>query len=134
MAEQGLSSPEFQIVNEATTLSYINFLEGFLQGIWAPAPNKPGPGRNESDGVDMNVDYSAELALYIADPQALMRRLDLVLCAGRLTEVQHQRILALMTAQSPPGSLTGYPVDVLHRLIASIVLLVMITPEYLVQQ
>ena len=63
-----------------------------------------------------------------------MRRLDLVLCAGRLTEVQHQRILALMTAQSPPGSLTGYPVDVLHRLIASIVLLVMITPEYLVQQ
>ena len=134
MAERGLTNPEFQIVNEATTLSYINFLEGHLQGIWTPAPDTPAPVRNSSDGVDINVDYSAELALYVADPSALLQRLDLVLCAGRLPAAQQRRLSAALTAIYPPRDLVDYPADVRHRAIAAAVLLVMIAPEYLVQQ
>jgi uncharacterized protein (DUF1800 family) len=134
MAAAGLTVPEFQIVNESTTLSYINFLESSLQGIWTPAPDKPGPGRNASDGVDINVDYRAELALLLTDPPALMQKLNLVLCAGRLSQVQQERILSAITATYNLRELPTYPVEVQHRAIATAVLLVMITPDFLVQQ
>ena len=111
LAGASLVAPEFQITNESTVASYVNFMQSTIQSGFA----------------DVQADYASELAL-AADPQALLDRLNLLLCAGRLGSDVLQTIrnaIGTIAVASSAGQLS--------RVHASI-LLVMASPQYIVQR
>lgn len=73
--EAGLTTPEFQIVNEGGSLGYINFMTDFIL-------DRTGGG----DGPEIfEPDYSTEIAL-AADPVALVAHLNLLLTGNSMTQ------------------------------------------------
>lgn len=134
MASLQYTAPEFQLVNESTTASYINYLENILyQGMWVRAPelitspDKP----TATDGHDIVPNYAAELAL-VGNPLALFRRLNLLLCAGQLSDTTLNELVTLFannegtTQSSPDNSKRSY--------VAKAIMFVMCCSEYLVQK
>lgn len=94
IAEEGLLSPELQILSEITVVSAANFLESGTRVAFS--------------GGDVRLDFSVEQAL-AGNPAALLDRLDLLLMYGQMskdsdpqTQDMRQRILAhLNTVASP---------------------------------
>ena len=128
------TAPEFQLVNESTTASYVNYLENILyQGMWVRAPelitspDNPTP----TDGPDIVPNYAAELAL-VGNPQALFRRLNLLLCAGQLSEATLNEMITLFTTYE--GSNASSPDNVKRSYVAKAIMFVMCSAEYLVQK
>ncbi|MEO1405407.1 MAG: DUF1800 family protein [Pseudomonadota bacterium] len=80
-ADAGLVTPEFQIVTEGNTLGYVNFMTGFVLDSFSG-----GDGNNLFE-----TDFSAELALSETS-DALVDRLDVLLTAGRMTDVEKDMI------------------------------------------
>lgn len=98
MGSSGATAPEFQIVNESTVAAWTNLLLSFThKGFWVSAPNQPGFGNNATDGNDIVPDYTAEKAL-VTNPQALVDRLNLLLCADQLSPATVQLIVAGLQA------------------------------------
>jgi hypothetical protein len=86
MAQTGATAPEFQIVNESTVSAWANWLVGHvLRGFYVTAPESPAIPDHDTptDGIDIAIDYTAELALVLS-PDALVNRLNRLLCAGQL--------------------------------------------------
>ena len=133
MAASKSTVPEFQLVNESTTASWVNFMQNIVRsGIWVRAPelitspDAPTP----TDGYDIVPDYSAELAL-VGNPDALVARLNLLLCAGQLSASTVSMIVAALgtdktTITSPDNSKRSY--------VAKAIMFVMCGAEYLVQK
>jgi uncharacterized protein (DUF1800 family) len=111
IATGGLVAPEFQITNESSVAGYLNYM---LTAI--------GSGHN-----DIRPGYAAELAL-AGDAAALVERLNRLLCAGQLSEATRSLITTTITGM--PGSGTT---DKTQRVQAA-VMLVMASPDYLVQR
>ena len=111
IAGGGLVAPEFQITNESSVAGYLNYM---LTAI--------GSGHN-----DIRPNYSAELAL-AGDAAALVDRLNRLLCAGQLSEPTRSLITTTIAAMA--GSSTA---DKTQRVQAA-VMLVMASPDYLVQR
>ncbi len=111
LASQKLVAPEFQITNETSVVGYLNFMQG----------------RINSTSGDIVPDYSPELAL-VDQPVALLDRLNLILAAGSLSAAT---LSSIVTAVSTIASTSD--ANRKNRLYAAI-LLVMATPEYLVQK
>jgi uncharacterized protein (DUF1800 family) len=114
IAAAGLQAPEFQLHNETTTAGYLNFMEWMTNGAYADV--RPG--------------YAALLPL-AHDLPALLSWLNLRLAANQLSSVTLARIRgALATlnvaADSPDSSKMA--------LAASACLLVLASPEYLIQK
>ncbi len=110
LAAQKLTAPEFQINNETTMVGWVNFAQKFIEF-----------GRN-----DCEPNYNDELAL-AKDPEALVRRVSLLLAADSLSTATLGTIadaVKTIKADKRDGKL--------DRVYASIHL-VMCTPEYLVQ-
>ena len=133
MAFSKATAPEFQLVNESTTASYINYLQNFLyQGMYVRAPELiTSPDTSTpTDGPDIVPDYSAELAL-VGNPAGLINRLNLLLCAGQLsTETVNMMVRAL----SEDGA-SIYSADNTKRsYVAKAIMFVMCCSEYLVQK
>ena len=116
IASNKLVAPEFQLVNESSVGSYLNFMQNVL-------PN----GFNNKDVV---ASYAAEKAL-VLDPAALVRRLNLLLTGNQLMPAT---VTLITTALGTPN-LTAASSDgaKLNRICAAI-LMVMGSPEYLVQK
>lgn len=116
LAAQGLTAPEFQLTHESSVAGYLNFMTTVIKsgyrttvgGLAAPA-------------------YAAELAL-VNDPPALLNRLNLLLCAGQLSADTISTIVTAITSIS-----TSTVAGQLNRVNAAI-LLVMASPEYLIQK
>ncbi|MDT8999109.1 DUF1800 domain-containing protein [Paucibacter sp. APW11] len=111
LGSQAVTAPEFQLCNESTVAAYLNFMQSVL-----PA----GLG-------ELKPDYSAELPL-ATDAPALVNRHALLLAADGLSTVTRQSIsnaVGSIKADTETGRL--------NRVLASI-LLVMASPEYLVQK
>lgn len=124
-------APEFQLVNESSVGGYLNYLQGVIRnGIFVNAPDLPQSASNASNGFDITAAYTTELAL-VLDPAALVRRLNLLLCAGQLSAATQTLIVGALNATV----LTAGSSDSakLNR-IASAVLLVMASSEYLIQK
>jgi hypothetical protein len=90
------------------------------------SPDAPTP----TDGYDIVPDYSAELAL-VGNPDALVARLNLLLCAGQLSGATVSMIVAALgtdktTTTSTDNSKRSY--------VAKAIMFVMCCPEYLVQK
>ena len=82
------------------------------------------------NGYDITATYSAELAL-VTDATALVRRLNLVLCAGQMSEANQNLIIGALNAT--PVTATSTDSVKLNR-VAAAVLMVMGCSEYLIQK
>ncbi|QIQ85262.1 DUF1800 domain-containing protein [Erythrobacter sp.] len=116
-AAADLVAPEFQIVNETTAASYINFMERTIDGRggWM---------------FDVRATYAQELDI-VHDIDALLDRLDLLLTAGQLSQSTRTTIAdALGATPVSPASSEAAKLAQIHRA----VLLVMVSNDYLVQK
>jgi uncharacterized protein (DUF1800 family) len=105
-------APEFQIVTESSVGGYLNFMQNTVRN---------------GLGADLQPAYAQELAM-AGDPAALVRRLNLLLCAGQLGA---DNMNLIFNALVPMASST----DAARRnKVAAAVLMVMASPEYLVQK
>jgi hypothetical protein len=133
LASRGATAPEFQLVNESTVSSYINYLQSFLnRGMWVRAPELPSNPMDPTptDGPDIVPDYSSEMG-FAHDGNALVQHLNLLLCAGQMSDATRQAIsLALDQV-----NLQAYASDDARRQqVARALLLVMSSPDYLIQR
>ena len=107
-----VTAPEFQLVNESTVAGYLNFMQGAIQ--------------NGFSNGDVVADYSAELTL-ANDATALLQRLNLRLAAGALSDITLNNLVTAVNSIAATSDANR-----LNRVRAAI-LLVMASPEYLVQ-
>ena len=124
-------APEFQLVNESSVGGYLNYLQGILRdGIFVNAPDLPNNASNSNNGRDITVPYTAELAL-VLDAAALVRRLNLLLCAGQLSAGNQALIVAALNATALNATSTD---NAKRDRVAAAVLLVMAASDYLIQK
>ena len=133
LAARGATAPEFQIVNESTVASYINYLQNIVhRGIWVRAPELPNNPMEPTatDGPDLAPDYRTEMAL-ATDNTALVQHLNLLLCAGQMSASTQQKIIRTLTM----ADLAYNANNEARRLhVARALLLVMSSPDYLIQR
>jgi len=79
--EAGMTTPEFQIINEGSALGYINFMTEFIF-------DRTG---GDQDDARFTPDYSAQLAL-ADDPAGLVDNLNILMTGGQMTD---QEVTAL---------------------------------------
>ena len=133
MAALQYTAPEFQLVNESTTASYINYLQdNLINGMWVSAPELITSPENATatDGPDIVPDYSAEIAL-IGNPQALFARLNMLLCAGQLSDATLKDMTSVF-AYEPTNSNSSD--NSKRAYVAKAIMFVMCCAEYLVQK
>ncbi len=116
IASNNLVAPEFQLVNEVTTAGYVNFMTGVIQ--------------NGLVNGDIRAVYTKELAV-AADAAALVARVSLILTAGQISAANRTVIQTAIEAIRITG--TNDDAVKLQRVLTT-VLLVMASPEYLVQK
>lgn len=112
----GVVAPEFQLVSESSVGGYLNYMMGVIS-------NGIGSG-------DISAAYTAELAL-VQDAAALVRRLNLLLCAGQLSAANQSLIAGALN--TTPLSASSAVTAQRNRVYAAI-LLVMASAEYMVQK
>lgn len=123
-------APEFQIVNESTVGGYLNFMQDRIRyGFNVDSPGVPEHTYN-TYSRDITASYTAELAL-VLDTTALVNRLNLLLCAGQLSAAT--RSLMINALNATPVTATSTAATKLDRVCAA-VLMVLASPEYLVQK
>ncbi|MEN3111389.1 DUF1800 domain-containing protein [Uliginosibacterium paludis] len=124
IAQRNLVAPEMQIVSESSVAGYANFMQTTIDA---------GVGRAENGKRDVRADYSAMAAL-AGQPARLLDQLDLLLTGQRLSAASRQRITEAMAAVPlPPGQGDAAERARINRVKLGI-LLVMVSPEYLVQK
>jgi uncharacterized protein (DUF1800 family) len=134
MAFSKATAPEFQLVDESTTASYVNYLANFLvNGMYVRAPElitSPDTA-TPTDGPDIVPDYSAELAL-VGDPSGLFKRLNLLLCAGQLSPETVNMMVNAMSYDTTNAYSTND--NAKRSYVAKAIMFVMCCSEYLVQK
>ena len=125
------TAPEFQLVNESSVGGYLNYMQGVIRnGIFVNAPDLPNNASNAANGFDIAAAYSAELPL-AGDAVALVKRLNLLLCAGQLSADNQALIVNALNATA----ITASSSDSARRdRVAAGVLLVMASADYLIQK
>jgi uncharacterized protein (DUF1800 family) len=115
LATTGQSAPEFQITNENTVATYINFMRDRIAYGYT------------SDNSKLAADYARELAL-VADPAALVARLNLLLTGNQLAPTTVSTVrdaVTTISAQSEAGR---------NNRVWAAILLIMCSPDYIVQK
>jgi hypothetical protein len=131
LAADKIPAPEFQLVNESTVGGYLNYMQQVMEaGIYvASPPGAPNPFTGPYV-QDITASFSNELPL-AQDAAALVARLNLVLCAGRLSSATtNLMVSALNTAPLTASS----PNDQKLNRIRGATLMVMACAEYLIQK
>ena len=133
LADLKATAPEYQIVNESTVSQYINFMQNVLpNGLYVSGPDllEQPMMSTSTDGFDLVPDYASEIAL-TNDPAALVRRLNLILAAGRLSQSTENLIISAV--KSDHINANSSDTAKLYNVCRAI-LFVMCAPEYLVQK
>ena len=124
-------APEFQLVNESSVGGYLNAMQTTIRsGIFVNAPDLPQSTSNATNGYDITAAYTAELAL-VTDATALVKRLNLLLCAGQMSAATQTLIVTALNATAVTASSTD---SAKRDRVAAAVLLVMASSEYLIQK
>ena len=111
LGTNSVTAPEFQLCNESTVAGYLNFMQTVI-----------------ASGVgEVKPSYTAEIAL-ATDAQALLDRVALLLAANGLSAATQATISTAVTAIKADTD-----AGKLNRVQAT-VLLVMASPEYLIQK
>lgn len=118
IATNGLVAPEFQLVNEVTVAGYINFMISALKGEMTNTP------------WDVGATYTAELKI-AHDSAALLDRLCLLLTANQISDAAKTTI---KTALDPSAVLDASADTTKLARVQLAILLIMASPEYLVQK
>lgn len=115
IASNGMVAPEFQLVNETSVGGYLNYIQGVIG----------------STSNDVRSTYPTEMGL-VMDASALVDRLNLLLCANQLDPAATVNLIkgALGT---PALTASSNETARLNRVRAAI-LMVMASPEYLIQK
>ena len=136
LAASGATAPEFQIVNESTVSQWLNAMELWallgMYVVWPDRPGYPNPyaGPYPGDGWDISTGYPAEMAI-AHDAVALLKRLNLLLAAGQVSDATLARIEAALVELT----VTSTSADEQKRWrVASAICYLMACPEYLVQK
>ena len=133
LASMQYTAPEFQLVNESTTASYINYLEDILvNGIWVRAPEliTSPSDKTATDGFDIAPDYTAEMNL-AGNAPALFARLNMLLCAGQLSDATLKDMINVFVVDKTNSASN----DISKRsYVAKAIMFVMCCAEYLVQK
>jgi uncharacterized protein (DUF1800 family) len=133
LAKLNLTAPEFQIVNESTVSSYINFMQNILKfGIYVNAPDIPNIGHTDKNGYDITPDYTEALT-YVTDSISLVNYLDLILNYGQTSYTNKQLIVSAIDSfgiTSKSNSSISLQLDKL----AAAILLIMSNTDYIVQK
>ncbi|RZL95509.1 MAG: DUF1800 domain-containing protein [Variovorax sp.] len=116
LAAEGKTAPEFQLVNETTVGGYLNYMQNVLV--------------NGFDSKDVIASYTTEKGL-VTDAAALVRWLNLTLAANQLSAATVNIITSALA--TPPVTAASTDAVKLNRIYAA-VLLVMASPEYLIQK
>jgi uncharacterized protein (DUF1800 family) len=131
LAKTETPAPEFQLVNETTVGGYLNFLQDRIRyGMYTGDVNVPQLTDGEKYNATIFASYTKELAV-VSDAVALVRRINLIMCAGQMSAATQNTIVAALNAK--PITATSTNDNKLDR-IAAAVLLTMASPEYLVQK
>jgi uncharacterized protein (DUF1800 family) len=114
----GKVAPEFQLVNESSVGGYLNYMMGVIDtGI---------------NGGDIKAAYTSELALAAdANANALVQRLNLLLCAGQLSAATQTVIVNALLATPVTASSSA---TLKRNRVCAAVLMVMASAEYLIQK
>jgi uncharacterized protein (DUF1800 family) len=117
IATNNLVAPEFQLLNETTTPGYVNYLQSSI---------------STTNGIngDIKPDYTAEIAI-AHDAAALLDRIILLMAANEVSASTKTTIRTALDAYNVTQ--TSSNTDKLRRVHAAI-LLVMASPDYLVQR
>ena len=115
IASNKLVAPEFQIVNEISTIGYANFLHNVVT-------NKSNP--------NLEPDYTAEAAI-ANDSAALVSRIDLLLSGGQLSQSNKDKIKQAVDSITLP---TTNDADARFNRVAAAIMLTMVSPQYLIQK
>jgi len=122
----GTVAPEFQLLNESSVASYINYMQSVIDtGIGGLA--------------GLQATYTTEIALAespsAASPSNLVNHISLLMSSGQLSDA------TINTIASVVGSMAGTVVGNasatdtnLHRRVCAVVLMVMASAEYLIQK
>jgi uncharacterized protein (DUF1800 family) len=116
LAAQGLTAPEFQLMNESSVAGYANSMMSDIVN-----------GHNSSTGGLAAPAYVAELAL-ATTPVNLVNRLNLLLCAGQLSAAS-QNLIQTAISTIDASTVVGQ-----QNRVYSAILLVMVSPDYLIQK
>ena len=111
IATKGLVAPEFQITSEPSVIAYVNYMQALITG---------GAGEAKPD-------YSS-LTPLATDSQALLNELNLVLAANQISAATIGQMKAALDTIAVTTN-TG-----INNRIYAAILLVMASPEYLVQR
>jgi hypothetical protein len=133
LASSRATAPEFQIVNESTASSYINYLQNIVYyGFGNTDPSVPQivQGSTAPYAPMLVPDYSVELGM-VHDTDALIKRLNLLLCAGQLSPSTQQFIARALAIDRPTIDKSA---DFKRIHLARAILFVMCSAEYLVQK
>ncbi len=133
-------APEFQLVNETSVGGYLNFMQDTIErGLNCPEPTVPEAAfRNYLR--DIKATYASELglltnaatpAIATADATALVRRINLLMCAGQMSAATQSLMVSALT--TPPLTATSTLQQRQER-VWSAVLMTMACAEYLVQK
>ena len=131
LATLGAVAPEFQLVNESSVGGYLNYMQGVIRnGIYVNAPELPNNASTSNNGYDIKASYTNELAI-VTDADALVARINLLMCAGQLSAATVKLIADALKATPVTNASTD--AARLDR-VAAAVFLVMASAEYLVQK
>ena len=121
----GLVAPEFQLVSESSVGGYLNYMMGVVDGGITRFEGTPSVKVDELKAV-----YAPELAL-VTDANALVQRLNLLLCAGQLSAATQTLIVTALNATPVTVSSTA---AVKRNRVCAAVLMVMASAQYLIQK
>lgn len=129
LGQNMLLAPEFQVVDEVTTASYINQMQDWINAGIGSTPTG-GSGR------DVRSAYAAEIAL-ADNPTALVDRMNMLLFYGQMTPTLQARINAAISAVAIPAATGSNQAAIdaarLNRA-KTAVFFSQISPEYLIQR
>ena len=130
LATAKATAPEFQVVNETTVGGYLNYMQNVIRyGIYVPEPSV-AEGLFKNYQPDITASYAAELAL-VLDAPALVRRINLLMCAGQLSGATQKIMVDALNANLVTA--TSNNDRKLDRICAAL-LMVLGCSEYLVQK
>jgi uncharacterized protein (DUF1800 family) len=131
LATTKATAPEFQLVNESTVGGYLNYLQEVQEGgIYVASPaGAPNPFEGPYE-QDIIASFARELEI-VLDAAALVARLNLVLCAGRLSPATVTIMVNALNATPLTAGSGDY--QKISRVRAA-VLMVLGCAEYLIQK
>jgi uncharacterized protein (DUF1800 family) len=131
LATNKATAPEFQLVNESSVGGYLNYMQTVLEaGIFvASPPGAPNPFTGPYV-QDITASFTQELTLAL-DATALVARLNLVMCAGRLSAATATLMVNALNATPLTAASNN---DAKLARVRGAVLMVLASAEYLIQK